>query len=177
MRGRLKDLSRDYISGKARLTLEVDGTLPEIPEGDLDITIKRWKERRSLDANALLWHCIGEIANAVGETNWKTYLSLLKDYGQFTYICVHPQAVEAVKRQWREVEELGEISINGTNAVQLLCYYGSSTYNTAEFSRLLDGTMEEMRQLGLQTPADEQIDRSLKEWERRHEQQAKRRKR
>jgi len=100
----------------------------------------------------------------------KVYLSLLKDYGQFTYICVHPQAVEAVKKQWREVEELGEISINGTKAVQLLCYYGSSTYTTAEFSRLLDGTMEEMRQIGLTPPADEQIERSLKEWERRHEQ-------
>lgn len=174
MKGRLKDLARDYTTGKARLTFEVDGSLPEIPEGELEINIKRWKERRSLDANALFWHCIGEIANAVGETNWKTYLSLLKDYGQFTYICVHPQAVDAVKRQWREVEELGEISINGTKAVQLLCYYGSSTYNTAEFSRLLDGTMEEMRQLGLQTPVDEQIERTLKEWGRRHEQQTKR---
>lgn len=171
MRARLKDISRDYITGKARLTFEVDGVLPEIPTGDLDVKVKKWREARSNDANALLWHCIGEIANTVGETNWKVYLSLLKDYGQFTYICVHPQAVEAVKKQWREVEELGEISINGTKAVQLLCYYGSSTYNTAEFSRLLDGTMEEMRQIGLTPPADEHIERCLKEWERRHEQQ------
>lgn len=168
MKARLKDLSRDYITGKARLTFEVDGVLPELPTGDLDIKIKKWRETRSKDANALLWHCIGEIANAVGETNWKVYLSLLKDYGQFTYICVHPQAVEAVKKQWREVEELGEISINGTKAVQLLCYYGSSTYNTAEFSRLLDGTMEEMHQIGLTPPADEQIERSLREWERKY---------
>ena len=167
MKARLKDLSRDYITGKARLTFEVDGVLPELPDGDLDLKIKKWRETRSKDANALLWHCIGEIANVVGETNWKVYLSLLKDYGQFTYICVHPQAVEAVKKQWREVVELGEISINGTKAVQLLCYYGSSTYNTAEFSRLLDGTMEEMRQIGLTPPADEQIERSLREWERK----------
>lgn len=171
MKARLKDRSLDYDTGRARLTFEIYGVLPDIPNGDLDIKIKKWRETRSKDANALLWHCIGEIANTVGETNWKVYLSLLKDYGQFTYICVHPQAVEAVKKQWREVEELGEISINGTKAVQLLCYYGSSTYNTAEFSRLLDGTMEEMRQIGLTPPADEQIERSLKEWERRHEQQ------
>ena len=81
---------------------------------------------------------------------------------------MHPQAVEAVKKQWRETQEVGEISINGTTAVQLLCYYGSSTYNTKEFSRLIDGTMEEMKQLGLQTPADEQIERSLKEWEKKN---------
>ena len=114
-----------------------------------------------------MWHCIGEIANTVGETNWKVYLSLLKDYGQFTYICVHPQAVEAVKKQWREVEELGEISINGTKAVQLLCYYGSSTYDTKQFSALLDGVISEMKEIGLEPPTSEEMRRCLEEWERK----------
>ena len=66
MKGRLKDKTISYDTGKVRLSIEVDGE-PDLPEGELDITIKKWREKRSLDANALLWHCIGEIANAIGE--------------------------------------------------------------------------------------------------------------
>lgn len=72
-----------------------------------------------------------------------------------------------VKRQWREVEEIGDIKINGRDAIQLLCYYGSSTYNTQQFSALLDGVISEMKELGLQTPTSEEMRRSLEELEKR----------
>lgn len=172
LKARLKDISKDFRSGKFNLTFELDQLLPNMADAIADVclrlSIKKWKEKRSLDANALFWHCVGELANAMRIDKWAVYLWLLKDYGQFTYVCVHPKAVEAVKRQWREVEEIGEVNINGTIATQLLCYYGSSTYDVEEFSRLLDGTMQEMRNIGIPTPADEQIERSLKEWERKY---------
>lgn len=171
-KARLVDISKDYQSGRFRLTFEMESFLPNMVDAIRDVclrlSIKKWKKKRSLDANALLWHCIGEISAAINRDKWSTYLSLLRDYGQFTYICVHPRAVEAVKKQWREVEEIGEININGTRAVQLLCYFGSSTYDTKEFSVLLDGVMQEMRNLEIPTPADEQIERSLEEWARKY---------
>ena len=89
---------------------------------------------------------------------------MLKRYGTYTYICVKPKAVEAVKRQWREVEEIGTVEINGQKSVQLLCYFGSSTMNSHEFSVLLDGVKAEMKDLGLPTP-DRDIERVLKQME------------
>ena len=65
------------------------------------------KEKRSLNANGLLWMCLGEMANALRADKWDVYLQMLKRYGTYTHICVHPKAVEAVKKQWREVEEVG----------------------------------------------------------------------
>ena len=65
---------------------------------------------------------------------------------------MHPKAVEAVKKQWREVEEVGRGTVNGVESVQLLCYFGSSTMDSKEFSVLLDGVISEMKEMGLPTP-------------------------
>ena len=127
------------------------------------------KEKRSLNANALLWKMLGEIAAALRTDKWSVYLTMLKRYGTYTYICVKPKAVEAVKRQWRECEVIGDIDINGDKAVQMLCYYGSSTMNTKEFSVLLDGVISEMKEMGLETPADRDLQRAI-EQKRKEEQ-------
>ena len=135
--------------------------------------IKEYKEKRSLNANALLWKCLGEIASALRSDKWEVYLQMLKRYGTYTYICVKPKVVEAVKKQWRECEEIGTINIDGQEAVQMLCYFGSSTMNTKEFSRLLDGVISEMREMGLDVP-DKDLERVVKQLEAEHDQEGKR---
>ena len=126
----------------------------------------KYRQKRSLDANALLWVMLQSIATTLRADKWQIYLQMLKRYGKYTYICVKPSVVEAVKQQWRECEELGEVSINGQPAIQMLCYFGSSTYNTKEFSVLLDGVISEMKEMGLDTPTSEDMKRSLEQWER-----------
>lgn len=128
------------------------------------VEFKTIKEKRSLNANGLFWHCVQELASALMTSKDEIYLQLLKRYGKFTYVCVKPSMVEAVKKQWRETEVIGEVEINGQKATQLLCYFGSSTYDTKEFSKLLDGTISEMRDLDLEVPGDEQINQLMKEY-------------
>ena len=48
----------------------------------------------------------------------------------------------------------------------MLCYFGSSTYNTKEFSVLLEGVISEMKEARLETPTSEDMRRSLEQWER-----------
>jgi hypothetical protein len=43
-----------------------------------DITEHR--EKRSKDANALLWACLGELAGALRSDKWTVYLQMLKRY-------------------------------------------------------------------------------------------------
>ena len=133
-------------------------------EGDTVFDVVPHKEKRSLNANALLWACIGEIANKMRMDNWTVYLNMLKSYGQYTYVLCKPHAVSKMKEIWRETEEIGEVDVNGQKSVQLLCYYGSSTYDTKEFSRLLDGVIQEMKNIGLQPPPSEQMQQALLAW-------------
>lgn len=165
--GRINAVTKDWQTGKLLITFEMDSVptdLADLREQTLDITAKRHRNRRSKNANALLWSCIGKIAAAVLADKWDVYLKMLKRYGEFTYVCVKPNAVEMLKRQWRECEELGPIMVNGTPAVQMLCYYGSSTYNTKQFTVLLDGVISEMEEMGLETPSQEELKRSIEAW-------------
>ncbi len=161
----------DVTTGKWLLTFETV-ELPDIfdktRDKDLNLEIKQHRNHRSKDANALLWECIGRLAMALRADKWDIYLLMLKRYGQYTYIVVPPNAVEMVARQWRECEVIGDININGRDGVQMLCYYGSSTYDTKQFSVLLDGVISEMKEIGLTAPTSEDMRRSIEEWEKMH---------
>jgi len=173
--GQMLNVSRDWKTGQLNITFSINepSAATEIENiqdcEKLSIKAVKFRQKRSLDANALMWVCLGQIASALKTDKWAIYLNMLKRYGKYTYICVKPSVVEAVKAQWRECEELGDVDINGQKAVQMLCYFGSSTYNTKEFTVLLDGIISEMKEIGLDTPTSEDMRRSLEQWEKQNQ--------
>ena len=169
--GVIKGISNDYITGELNITFSVNEKSTIMPEYEklkdcekLRIEVKKYCKRRSLDANAYLWVLLQKIAEVLRTDKWSVYLQMLKRYGQFTYIVVKPGAVEAVKKQWRECEEIGEIDVNGTKALQMLCYYGSSTYDTKEMSVLIDGVVSECKELGIETLPPAELQRIKEQW-------------
>lgn len=170
--GKLMNVNRDWNTGQFQVTFTINEqsalhSAEEIRNCEkLIIKAVKHREKRSLDANACLWLCLGRIADALRSDKWDVYLQMLKRYGKFTYICVKPNVVEAVKKQWRECEVIGEMTINGQAAVQMLCYFGSSTYTTQEFSVLLDGVISEMKEMKLETPLPQDIRKALETWEK-----------
>ena len=169
--GQIKGISNDFVSGETLITFSVNENTTVLPEYEklknckkLRIKAVQYREKRSLDANAYLWVLLQKLAEVLQTDKWSVYLQMLKRYGQFTYIVVKPGAVEAVKKQWRECEEIGEIDVNGTKAVQMLCYYGSSTYDTKDFSILLDGVISECKELGIETMSPAELQRIKERW-------------
>ena len=172
--GELKDISKDWKSNKFNITFIMDNApdecaIEKLRDNKLSVKATKFRKKRSLDANGLLWHCLGKIAIVLETDKWDVYLQMLKRYGKYTYICVKPNVVESVKAQWRECEVVGEIDINGTKAVQMLCYFGSSTYNTKEFSVLLEGVISEMKEMGIEAPTSSEMKRAMEEWERMYD--------
>lgn len=115
------------------------------------------REPKTNKQNRTIWHCFQKMARSMNTDKWSVYLLMLKRYGKFSYVIVHPSAVEAMKKQWRELEEVGEVDVNGRKGIQLLCYYGISTYNRKEFSDLLDGVISEMKEMELDPPTPEEV--------------------
>ncbi len=167
-RGKLKAIQKDFSTGNYIVSFEMEeGDLEEadkINKKDLTITAESYKEIRSGAANKLLWECISKLAKYQKKDKWKVYLDSLRKYGLYTYACLKPEAVEAFKENWRECEEIGELEINGKKAIQLLCYYGSSTYTTKEFAQLLDGVIEDLKDAGLDYPHSEEIEVAFEQW-------------
>lgn len=166
--GKIESITKPIRGGGYLVTVRIDALPEGLEDKLLDVTLKVHRGKRSKDANALLWACIGDIARETEVDKWDVYLNLLRRYGKFTYIVVKPDAAEAVRKQWRESEIIGEIDIHGTKGVQMLCYYGSSTYDTKEMSVLLNGTISEMETLNLQRPASSDLRRAMEEWEKNH---------
>lgn len=172
--GKLLNISKDWQTGQFQATFTVNESsavqfADEIKDCEkLSIKAEKYRERRSYNANKLMWDCLDKIAKSMSppEDKWTLYLSKLKAYGKYTYICVKPNAVEKMKLLWRETEVVGEIDINGEKAVQMLCYFGSSTFDTKEFSILLDGIIADMQNMGLQTPTTKEMQRALEQWEK-----------
>ena len=170
--GNLKGIVRDWNTNQFNITFSINenqvvNEVDNLKDCKLSIKAVKYRKKRSLDANALLWHCLGEIASSLQADKWDIYLQMLKRYGKYTYICVKPNMVDSVKAQWRESEVIGEVNINGTEAIQMLCYFGSSTYNTKDFSVLLDGVISEMKEMNLETPLSEDMKRALEEWDKK----------
>lgn len=130
----------------------------------LSVEIKQHRNSRSLDANALLWKLCSEIADKIKSTKDEVYLTMLERYGVFTHIIVKPEAVKRVKQEWRTVRVLGEVTVNGKTGVQIMCYYGSHLYDTKEFSVLLDGVVNEAKELDIPVLSKSEIELIKSEW-------------
>ena len=48
----------------------------------------------------------------------------------------------------------------------MLCYFGSSTLDSKEFSVLLDGVISEMKEMGLEIPMQSDLKRVIEEYEK-----------
>lgn len=132
----------------------------------LDVEIKQHRKKRSLDANSMAWVLMSKIAEAVNSSKDEVYLQMLERYGVFTHIVVKPHMVDKVRQEWRTVRELGEVTVNGKTGMQLQCFFGSSTYDTKEFSTLLDGVISECKNIGVEVLPEDEIKTMLEEWGR-----------
>lgn len=169
-RGTIKSITRDYESGRYSVTIELsegDVAAVDALRGlDLAIEMKQYRNPRSAAANAMLWACLGKIAATLGGDKWDYYLDALRKYGQCTMMAIRSEAAERFAATYRECEEVGrKTDADGVEWVHLLCYFGSSTYNTKEFSTLLEGVLDDMKAAGIETPPSAEMRRALEAWE------------
>lgn len=166
--GKIDDLRQEFPSRETLITIRTSA-LPEelenLKDAELDIDVKKHRKKRSLDANAMLWACLGDIAKAIRSDSWSVYLYMLELYGEYEYILVRPEAVEKLKKLWRTVKVVGE----SDGMTEVLCFFGSSTYNSKQFSRLLDGVVSEMREMSIPVPPSEDM-KAIIEDMRKHDQ-------
>jgi hypothetical protein len=153
------------LSTKGNIQIELEELKNIVSKGkELSVDIKQYRHKRSLDSNAYMWVLLSEMADKLRTTKDELYLQMLDRYGIFTHVVVKPQVVDRVKQEWRTVRELGEVVINGKTGIQLQCYFGSSTYDSKEMSTLLDGVVQEAKDLGISTLTQREIDLMKNEW-------------
>lgn len=168
LRGRLTDATWDAVENKFELTFKVERPLvsiDEIENQDLSIKVNKWRKKRSLDANGLLWVLIGKIASKVNLEPIRVYRKFVKDAGVYEVIPIRNDALDRFIETWEKngvgwVCETTKSKLDGYTNV--LAYYGSSTYNSKEISVLLDSVIETCKELNIETLPEEEL-HSIKE--------------
>ena len=135
------------------------------PEKEYEI--KEHRQKRSLDANAYLWVLISKIQQVLNVPKEMIYKDLIKDIGVYEVVPIKNVAVDKFCEAWHKnglgwITETTKSKLEGYTNV--LAYYGSSEYDTKEMSRLIDTTVEECRQLNIETKTDEEIQSLVREW-------------
>lgn len=160
--GKIQSLALDFNTGKPLLTLLINeksdaGACFDKLHGVEKIAVKidKYREKRSLNANAYAWKLISEIADGLRSSKDEIYLKMLKRYGQSEVISVlaHIPLAGFVKYY----EEMGETTLNGKDFKHYKVFKGSSEFDTREMSIFIDGIVSEAQGLGLQTKTPAQI--------------------
>ena len=171
MKGRLMDLTIG-LTGKQRVTIEVDGDLrPEydrLRESDVSVDLKKFRQKRSLDANAYCWTMLDKLAQTVGRGKTDLYRNYIRDVGgNSETVCVVNKAAQKLREGWEHnglgwVTETIPSKLEGCTNVVL--YYGSSTYDTAQMSRLIDLIVQDCSALGIETLPPYKLAAMVEEW-------------
>lgn len=164
----LYGVSLDFETKKPIVSFLMDSFNPEADlSGDLRVTIRRWKEKRSLEANNYLWILLTKMALILHSTKEEVYEQMLDRYGvAYTdedggHVVVGVNKSVDLKRagHWKHYKD------------DEACAYwyllkGSSEYDTAEMSDFLDRIIEECKELGIETATPDEIER-IKNYEKR----------
>ena len=182
--GTLIDVSRDWKTGKMRLTFEFDSdvsaAIDKIKDKLLRITVKLWRDKRSLDANSYYWVLLSRLAEAVGISKPRAHNLMLRKYGQ--NLVIDSQIAFLVIPDTEEAEETAleaeSFHIRPTSQVKqgkdgkmyrtYTVLAGSSTYDTKEMSELINGLVSECKEQGIETLTPDELARMMKDYEENH---------
>lgn len=165
--GKILDFSLDFVSGKPKLTLEINEK-PTVMVGydklkdceKLSIEIKKYRDKRSREANNYFWHLCGKIAEKLSEekvkrTKEEIYRDAIKESGVWCDDEVEPDKVKWRCAAWEQIgtgwfTERVDFTPDGEKEI-IRFYYGSSRYNTKQMSRLIDNIVQDCKAMGIET--------------------------
>ena len=174
--GRLTSVTKDIISGKLNITFQIDTA----PVDDLnalaqmetiDIKADKHRKKRSLDANAYFHVLVGKIADKMTISKAKAKNILITKYGQPELL---PDGSPLIYKSNAPVEYMIELeSIHSIpvkyveDATFYKIYRGSHTLDSKEMSILIEGTVADAKELGIETMTPSQIERMVNAWRSR----------
>lgn len=134
----------------------------------LDLSVKKHREKRSLEANRYMWLLCGKLAEKLNTTDVEIYRHHIREVGVKFQEKMTVKLYAKMSIVWSLLGKgwLSERVDFGDNEEEGLYnfYYGSSRYNTKQMSRLIDSIVEDCKEQGIETLPPEQIKGMVEAW-------------
>lgn len=166
------NVGQDFKEGKYTVTFYTKESPMQLYEelqdiDNIDVEAKKHRNKRSLDANAYCWVLCDKIAKKIGNTTKEDiYKEAISYVGVFEPMIAQEKSFEKFKQIW-EKQGLGylvkEVS-RKDKCVKVLCYYGSSSYDSKEMSILIEFLINAAKEQGIETMPEAELKSLLEEW-------------
>ena len=178
----LQTLNRDWQSNKLIMTFAINEdvsneSIEEIRQCEkLSLVAKKWRQKRSLDANSYFHVLVGKIADASTISKAKAKNILICKYGQPELLPDGSPMVyktNAPVDYMMELESIHSIPIKfseekGKEVVFYKLYRGSHTLDSYEMSKLIEGTVADAKELGIETLTPRELAIMYEKWGEKH---------
>ena len=178
--GKITGITIDFRTKKLNITFQANEDSEQVTEGlqsltaceKVAVTMKQWKKKRSLDANAYCWLLVSKIASKYRTSKEEIHNLMLSRYGQpeidektgtpvmFSVL----EHIDLTKREDIHVKAVGSGTVSGKRFTHYMLLRGSHTYNTEEMSILIDGVVSEAKELGIETMTPDELARLVAAW-------------
>lgn len=164
MKCRLNNVVKDTKTNEYLVTfstLDITALEDVNAEKDLDVNVKVYREKRSLDSNAYCWVLCTKLANKLSSTKEEVYEEMLRRTGfieQDKIIAIpEDNDIESYEGHWLYI-----LTEDGWSTYVRI--RGSSEYDTKEMSIFLDNIIEECKAQGIEVLPPEEIERMNALW-------------
>lgn len=167
----LQDISFT-LDGKQLVTFCVKGDVKSLfekyKEKNLSLTVKTFRKKRSLDANSYFWLLCDKLAEKLKIPKSEIYRGYIKEIGgNNETVCVKTEVADKIIKGWQH-NGLGwiaeEFPSKLKDCIKLTLYMGSSEYDTAQMSRLIDLVVADCKEQGIETLTPMELERLKGEW-------------
>lgn len=174
--GIITDIGIDFDTRKSKISLLLDTKDLEYIEqlkkqNKLNIEIKKYRKKRSKDANSYFWKLLSEYSEEKEVDTIEEYKERVKALGIFRQFKIEKDNISTFEKMWTAqgiawfCETFDTDFIGDTEFKIINAYYGSSSFNTKQMSRLINDLVEDCKEVRIETKPKEEIKALLKEWE------------
>ena len=175
MTGQYHSVTLDYKTNKPIISFsfndkEILDHLDEYTGVELDIEIKKHREKRSLDANAYFHVLVNKLSKVANLSDEETKIKMNLDYGTIarnidgTKVGVEVPKGTDIKQFYPYAKWYGERQVGDLMFDKYLFYKPTHELDTKEMAQLIDGVVRECKQVGIETLPQEELNSLLKEW-------------
>lgn len=121
-----------------------------------------------MNANAYAWVLLDKLAAVLHIGKTELYRSYIKEIGgNSDVVCVIDKALDDLRKGW-EHNGLGWLTETMPSKLagctNVIVYYGSSTYDTAQMSRLIDMIVQDCKENGIETLTPAELASMCEAW-------------
>ena len=103
-----------------------------------------------------MWVLLNKLAEKLNDTAENIYKHFIRDYGVRDYILVQDKAVQELQNRWNKkgigwFTEIMSKSSKVKDTTVVIVYYGSSSYDSKEMSRVIDAVVESCQENEIST--------------------------